>query len=76
MSVYQHIARRQVYVPVYQLCQVLQVAPSAYYAWQHRRQEPTAEQVAVRKAFAYHRVSLNRQSKTADLAGKLRDSFI
>ncbi|WP_234997118.1 IS3 family transposase [Hymenobacter roseosalivarius] len=40
-----------------QLCQVLRVAPAAYYAWQHRRQRPTVEpawQVAVRKAFSQH----------------------
>ena len=36
MSTYQHIARRAAHVPVRQLCQVLRVAPSAYYAWQRR----------------------------------------
>lgn len=57
MSTYQHIAQCQRQVPVRQLCQVLRVAPAAYYAWQRRRQVPTLEparQVAVREAFAYH----------------------
>ena len=57
MSTYQHIARRAAHVPVRRLCQVLRVAPAAYYAWQRDRQRPTAEpawQVAVREAFAYH----------------------
>ncbi len=39
------------------LCQVLRVAPAAYYAWQRRQQVPTVEpawQVAVRETFAYH----------------------
>ena len=54
MSTYQHIAQYRAHVPVRQLCQVLRVAPSAYYAWQRRRlpvPEP-AWQTAVRKAFA------------------------
>ena len=57
MSAYQHIAQRAAHVPVRQLCQVLRVAPAAYYAWQRRRQLPTVEpvwQVAVREAFADH----------------------
>ena len=57
MSTYQHIAQRAAYVPVRQLCQVLRVAPAAYYAWQRRRQLPQVEpcwQVAVREAFADH----------------------
>ena len=57
MSTYEHIAQRATHVPVRQLCQVLRVAPSAYCAWRHRRQQPVAEpvwQVAVREAFAYH----------------------
>ena len=57
MSTYLHIAQRAPQVPVRQLCQVLHVAPAAYYAWQRRREglpvEP-AWQVAVREAFAYH----------------------
>ena len=55
MSTYQHIAQRRAHVPVRPLCQVLRVAPAAYYAWQRHRQAPTAEpawQVAVREAFA------------------------
>ena len=57
MSTYQHIARRAAHVPVRQLCQVLCVAPAAYYAWQRGQQRPKAEptwQIAVREAFAYH----------------------
>ena len=57
MSAYQHIARRAAQVPVRQLCHVLGVAPSAYYAWHRRRHllapEP-AWQAAVRHAFARH----------------------
>ncbi len=57
MSTYQHIAQRAVHVPVRQLCQVLRVAPAAYYAWRRTGQRPVAEpawQVAVREAFARH----------------------
>ncbi|WP_279592476.1 MULTISPECIES: hypothetical protein [Hymenobacter] len=38
MSAYRHIAQRAAYVPIRQLCQVLRVAPAAYYGWQRRRQ--------------------------------------
>ncbi|AMR25522.1 hypothetical protein A0257_22800 (plasmid) [Hymenobacter psoromatis] len=57
MSSYQHIAQRAAQVPVRQLCQVLRVAPAAYYAWQRHQQGPVVEpawQVAVRQAFAHH----------------------
>ena len=57
MSVYQHIARQRAQVPVRQLCQVLRVAPSGYYAWHRQQGRPVTEpawQVAVREAFAYH----------------------
>ena len=57
MSAYQHIAQRRAHVPVRQLCQVLRVAPSAYYAWLRQHQSPTAGpawQVAVCQAFALH----------------------
>jgi putative transposase len=57
VSTHQHIAQRATQVPVRQLCQVLRLAPAAYYAWQRHRQSPTAEpawQVAVREAFVYH----------------------
>ena len=37
MSTYQYIARRADQAPVRQLCQVLRVAPAAYYAWQRRQ---------------------------------------
>ena len=57
MSVYQHIARQRAQVPVRQLCHVLRVAPSAYYAWPRQQGRPVAEpswQAAVRAAFARH----------------------
>ena len=57
MSLYQHIARRRRQVPVRQLCRVLHVAPSAYYAWQQQVQAPALEpawQGAVRAAFQRH----------------------
>ena len=41
-----------------QLCQVLRVAPSAYYAWHRQRNQAVPEpawQVAVREAFAHQR---------------------
>jgi len=43
-------------MPVHQLCHVLRVAPSAYYAWRRQQGQPVPEpewQVAVREAFAY-----------------------
>jgi len=43
VSTYQHIAQRAGQVPVRQLCQVLRVAPAAYYAWQRRQQVPAVE---------------------------------
>jgi putative transposase len=42
---------------VRQLCQVLRVAPSAYYAWHRQRGQAVPEpawQMAVREAFGYH----------------------
>ena len=57
VSAYHHIAQRAGHVPVRQLCNVLRVAPAAYYAWRHSQQRPSVEpawQVAVREAFAYH----------------------
>lgn len=57
MSTYRYIAQRAAQVPVRQLCQVLRVAPAAYYAWQRRQQVPASEpawEVAVREAFADH----------------------
>ena len=57
MSTYCYIAQRASQAPVRQLCQVLRVAPAAYYAWQRRQQEPPVEparQVAVREAFSRH----------------------
>ena len=57
MSISQYLARRAGQAPVRQLCQVLCVAPAAYYAWQRRQQVSAAEpawQVAVREAFAHH----------------------
>jgi len=49
------MAQRADEVSVRQLCQVLRVAPAAYYAWQRRQQRPPHEpawQVAVCEAFA------------------------
>ena len=40
-----------------QFCQVVQVAPNAYYAWRRQRDEVVPEpawQVTVREAFAHH----------------------
>ena len=57
MSTYCYIAQRASQAPVRQLCQVLRVAPAAYYAWQRRQQAPLVEpawQVAVREAFSWH----------------------
>ena len=57
MSTYQHIAQRASQAPVRQLCQVLQVAPSAYYVWHRQRDQALpvpAWQVAVREAFGRH----------------------
>jgi hypothetical protein len=51
------MAWQRAHVPVRQLCQVLRVAPSAYYAWHRQQGRPVAEpawQVAVREAFADH----------------------
>jgi transposase InsO family protein len=57
VSVYQHIAQRRQQAPVRQLCRVLRVAPSAYYAGQQRHQVAALEpawQAAVRAAFQRH----------------------
>ena len=57
MSAYQHIAQRAAQVSVRPLCQVLRVAPAAYYAWRRDGQQPVTEpawQIAVREAFAHH----------------------
>lgn len=45
MSSYRCITQRAAQVPVRQLCQVLGVAPAAYYAWRRRQQRPTVEPV-------------------------------
>jgi len=57
VSTYRYIAQRAGQAPVRPLCQVLRVAPTAYYAWQRHQQALAAEpawQVAVREAFAHH----------------------
>ena len=57
VSASQHLAQRTGQVPVRQLCQVLRVAPCAYYAWHRQRDQAVPEpawQVAVREAFAHH----------------------
>lgn len=43
MSRYRFIAAEQAHSSVAQLCRVLQVAPSSYYAWQHRPPSPRAQ---------------------------------
>ena len=45
MSTYRYIAQQAARVPVRQLCQVLGVAPAAYYAWLRHRQHAVAEPV-------------------------------
>ncbi|SFQ62156.1 IS3 family transposase [Hymenobacter arizonensis] len=57
MSIYRYIVQCQAHVHVRRLCQVLQVAPSAYYAWRRQQGHLAPElawQVAVRQAFARH----------------------
>jgi len=69
VSTYQYIAQRRSHVPVRQLCQVLRVAPSAYYAWQ-RRQRPAPEpawQVAVRQEFNWHSARYGTRRLRAEL---------
>ena len=43
MSRYRFIAAQKAHHSVAQLCRVLQVAPSGYYAWQHRLPSPRAQ---------------------------------
>ena len=47
MSRYRFIAAQKAQHSVAQLCRVLQVAPSSYYAWQHRPASPRAQADAV-----------------------------
>ena len=59
------------------LCQVLRVAPAAYYAWRHRRQPLVVEpgwHVAVREAFADHsqRTALGRLRAQGHAVGRGR----
>ena len=57
-------------MPVRQLCQVLRVAPSAYYAWQRQHQSPTAGpawQAAVCQASARHGRRYGTRRLRADL---------
>ena len=42
MSRYRFIAAEKAHYSVAQLCRVLQVAPSGYYAWRHRKPSPRA----------------------------------
>ena len=70
MSTYCHLAQRAARVPVRRLYHVLHVAPAAYYAWQRRQQQPTAEpawQVAVREAFAYHSQRYGTRRRRAEV---------
>jgi transposase InsO family protein len=69
VSTYQYIAQRQAQVPIRQLCEVLRVGPSAYYAWQ-RRQKPAPEpawQVAVRQEFTWHSARYGTRRLRAEL---------
>ena len=69
MSTYHYIAQRRDQVSVRQLCQVLQVSASAYYAWQ-RRQAPVPEpawQVAVRAVFKWHSARYGTRRLRAEL---------
>lgn len=55
MSTYRFIERQRGHYAVRELCQVLGVAASAYYAWrQHRQQPAPAWERAVCQAFARH----------------------
>lgn len=69
MSTYRFIARQRAHYPVRRLCQVLAVAPSAYYAW---RQRPTplvaAWETAAVRVFAQHQ----RRYGTRRLRAELR----
>jgi putative transposase len=47
VSRYRFIAAEKAQYSVAQLCRVLQVAPSGYYAWQHRPPSPRAQANAV-----------------------------
>lgn len=69
MSTYRYIAQRRAHLPVRPLCQVLRVAPSAYYACQ-RRQRAIAEpawQIAVRKAFTWNSARYGTRRLRAEL---------
>ena len=62
-----------------QLCQVLRVAPAAYYAWQRRQQQPTAEtawQLAVREAFAHHSQRYGTRRLRAEVRAQQPRSFV
>ena len=69
MSTYRYIAQRRSQAPVRQRCQVLRVAPGAYYAWQrHRAPAPEpAWQVAVRAQFKWHSAHYGTRRLRAEL---------
>jgi transposase InsO family protein len=55
VSRYRFIDQHRAQVPVRELCTVLQVAPSSYYTWRQRRQQPApAWERAVVRAFQRH----------------------
>ncbi|GGF27906.1 IS3 family transposase [Hymenobacter cavernae] len=73
MSVYQYIAQHQAHVSVRQLCSVLRVTTSAYYAWRaktHRLTPVPAWQVAVRQLFARHARRYGTRRLRAELAAQ------
>ena len=73
MSVYQYIAQHQARVSVRQLCSVLRVTTSAYYAWRAKIRRLTvvpAWQVTVRQLFARHARRYGTRRLRAELAAQ------
>ena len=69
MSTYHYLVQRQAHLPVRQLCRVLRVSASAYYAWQ-RRQAPAPEpawQAVVRAEFRWHSARYGTRRLRAEL---------
>ncbi len=73
MSRYHYIAQRQAHVSVRRLCQVLQVATSAYYAWRVKTRLLPLEpmwQVAVRQLFVRHARRYGTRQLRVELAAQ------